>query len=304
MKFGKIENVDHIDFSLPALKVMYDYQKENGVVETCKLYGGTTGWSHSAWKGTFYPPKIKSTEQLSFYAKQCNSIELNTTHYRIPPIEMIQKWVGSVPEDFKFCPKVLKYISHSRSLGVDTDRIERFCEHIRYFGRNLGPVFMQLPPYFDTTKLNILEKFLTVFPLDIPLSIELRHPSWFTSKQHFELIASLLSDQNRGLVITDVAGRRDVAHMWICASHLIVRFGGNGGHSSDAIRLNQWKNIILQLAEIKMKEIYFFSHQSSQTANQAMYNIMYFADVLNQKKSIETRGPSLIEKPQTRVDNE
>lgn len=296
MKFGKLENVDHIDFSLPRLKVIHDDQKENETSKPCKLFGGTTGWSHAAWKGTFYPLKIKTSEQLSFYAQQCNSIELNTTHYRIPTTEMIQKWGASVPEDFKFCPKLLKYISHSRALGTDTDRINRFCDHIRHFGKNLGPVFMQLPPYFDIARLNILEKFLNVFPSDIPLSIELRHPSWFINDQHLELVASLLYEQNRGLVITDVAGRRDVAHMWICASHLIVRFGGNGGHSSDAIRLNQWKNIILHLAEIKMKEVYFFAHQSSQMANEAMYNIMYFADVFDQNKTIETRGPAPIKK--------
>jgi hypothetical protein len=113
-----------------------------------------------------------------------------------------------------------------------------------------------------------------------------------------------LADQKRGLVITDVAGRRDVAHMWITGPHLIIRFGGNGGHSSDQERLFTWKNIILQLAEKKMEEIYFFSHQSAQSANQAMYNLMYFAKVFNTNHSFKTRGPSLNDKPLTLFNNE
>lgn len=298
MKFGKLENVDHVDFFLPEINFIRPVEL-SPTVQNLHFFSGTTGWTHKDLKGTFYPVKIRQADQLFYYSKQCNAVELNTTHYRIPDPDLIQKWVKSVPKDFKFCPKILKYISHSKLLGVDTDRIDRFCDHIRYFGSHLGPCFLQLPPYFDPLRLRNLERFLEVFPIEIPLSIELRHPAWFDELKTLEMLASILSEQNRGLVITDVAGRRDVAHMLVTGSHLIIRFGGNGGHPSDLERMDQWKKFILQCAENKIKEVYFFSHQSTHSANFAMHDLMYFKDAFHNHNSIITRGPSPIDNPLT-----
>ncbi len=290
MKFGKQENISGIDFTLPEASFLIE-KTNREQRPPLRIYLGTTGWTHKEWKGTFYPEKMEAGRQLAYYGRLCNTIELNTTHYRIPPKEMILKWVSMVPSDFKFCPKVLQYISHSRNLGVDSDRIDRFCTHMRFFGQHLGPVFLQLPPHFDTSKLPVLERFLDVFPEDIQLSIELRHPSWFDEWKQIDMLIAILTEQKRGLVITDVAGRRDVAHMQIIAPHLMVRFVGNGGHPSDRERLDQWRDMINGATGYQLDELYFFAHQPGQVPLQVLHDMMYLDETFRNNKMVETRGP-------------
>lgn len=298
MKFGKLENVDGIDFTLrPPIFVSRDQATDAN--KMLYLQMGTTGWTHPEWKGSFYPSRLKSGEQLGAYAAQCNSIELNTTYYRIPPVDLIEKWISMVPADFMFCPKVLQYISHSRSLGTDTDRIDRFCRHLRHFRSHLGPVFLQLPPYFDTSRLPVLEHFLHVFPGDIRLSVELRHPSWFSHAHEFELLTSILLEQGRGLVITDVAGRRDAAHMVIPGKHVLVRFGGNDGHASDKKRLDAWTDIIKECIAHGIEEFYFFAHQPADSSVRTLHDMIYLAGSFLGNSRVQTRGPVPINDQQT-----
>ncbi len=79
MKFGSVENPEAIDFTLPedhpdTLKVLN--QKGGGELEA---YVGCAKWNKSDLKG-FYPRGTK--DELTYYSRQFNSIELNATHYK------------------------------------------------------------------------------------------------------------------------------------------------------------------------------------------------------------------------------
>ncbi len=65
-----------------------------------KVHIGTSGWSYKDWKDIFYPPKLKSTEYLSFFAQHFNITEINTSFYRLPKSETISGWIKKVPADF------------------------------------------------------------------------------------------------------------------------------------------------------------------------------------------------------------
>ncbi|MDW7726553.1 MAG: DUF72 domain-containing protein [Candidatus Methanoperedens sp.] len=45
---------------------------------------GTMGWSYDFWKGGFYPDDTRSEEFLTVYARHFNTVEANSTFYRIP----------------------------------------------------------------------------------------------------------------------------------------------------------------------------------------------------------------------------
>ena len=296
MKFGKLENVDIINFELQD-PIFLNTNNRTEVDQNFKLYLGATGWSHTQWKGTLYPPKTKSTEFLKQYGKQFNCIELNATHYRIPPPEMVLKWKSVVPDDFKFAPKILQYISHSRKLGTDSDRIDRFCDSMRLFENNLGPCFLQLPPHFSPVKMPILEEFIDVWPKDLPLAVELRHPDWFLQSNEMELLLSILTDLNIDLLVTDVAGRRDVAHPYQTSNFKIIRFGGNFPHNSDEKRLESYVEIIKKSFKNGIKEYYFFSHQQDANVYGIVRDLQYLQRKLAASLNIKTRTPNLIIQP-------
>lgn len=49
-----------------------------------KLHLGTIGWSYDFWKGPFYPEKTASKNYLAYYSSQFNTVEVDSTFYRIP----------------------------------------------------------------------------------------------------------------------------------------------------------------------------------------------------------------------------
>ena len=74
---------------------------------------GTSGWSYPSgkgtWNGIFYPgqparrprgtPKF---DELSFYAEHFDTVEVNSSFYRVPSIAAVEKWAERTPAGFEF----------------------------------------------------------------------------------------------------------------------------------------------------------------------------------------------------------
>lgn len=295
MKFGKLPDVSDIDFTLPAdaaitNPVLQQYAFEQ---KQWNFYIGATGWSMKEWVGTVYPAGTKQRDYLRHYARQFNTIELNTTHYRIPTFSTIEKWYNESTPDFKFCPKIPQTISHSRDLGLRGEQITLFCDAATGLQEKLGCCFLQLPPYFDADKLPALDAFLQRFPKEIPLAIEVRHESWFDHPENTEKLFATLTEHQTSTVLTDVAGRRDVLHMGLTTGTAMVRFVGNGLHPSDYTRLDEWVQRITQWFEQGLSEVYFFTHEPDNV--QAPEIAAYLLKSLQKDKRMQTRGPKLNE---------
>ena len=77
MKFGKVDNVDEVDFSIPPDHPATDKVLKKSKTKDLKVYVGCGKWNKTDLKN-FYPRGTKS--ELEYYATQFNSIELNATH--------------------------------------------------------------------------------------------------------------------------------------------------------------------------------------------------------------------------------
>jgi len=295
MKFGKLQDISQVNFQLPegpaANRLRVD-RYQLGPEERPHLYLGATGWSMKEWKGKWYPEKAKPTEFLQHYGKQFNTIELNTTHYRIPTTETIQKWYAETPADFRFCPKIPQTISHRKDLGFGGEDTKRFIAAIDGLREKMGCAFIQLPPYFDASRLNSLEQFLTAWPKLLPLAVEVRHESWFSNSTHTEALMDTLANHRATAVITDVAGRRDVLHLYVTAPRTMIRFVGNGLHPTDFPRLLDWTG---RLKRWRLPETYFFPHEPDNLLAPDATAWMY--QQLLQQDWAEVRGPKEVEGP-------
>ena len=258
MKFGKLSNVDNVDFTTP------DLQFVNPILESSSklnIYLGTTGWSNKEWNGSYYPKGTNSSSYLSEYGKLFNTIELNSTHYHIPSDERVDTWKGKVQEGFMFCPKVPQEISHKTNLASETSQTKTFFKSIQRFGDSLGTAFMQLPEYFTPQSSDQLLHFLSRKPEDIKMAVELRNKDWFTNDaKQINLLAIQLAKLDTTLVITDVAGKRNVCHCILPTNTLMIRLVGNNLHHTDYKRMDRWITQI-QLNQTKLKDIYIFFHQ-------------------------------------------
>ena len=266
MEFGKVAQLDNILWNLPP--------KPNiGAVKNSKpifFHIGTTGWAEKEWVGSFYPKGTKAADYLSHYTKFFDSIELNTTHYQIPDPLKIERWYDKSAPDFKFCPKLPRAISHHKGLGSGTENVLLFCQSISGLKEKLGPCFLQLPPYFSPDNLDILETFFKAWPKEIALHVEFRHDDWFL-KPAMDKLSELLMNHQKGIVMTDVAGRRDVLTIGATKDVIFIRFVGNVGHPSDRERLKQWVIALSEWVDAGIQEIYFFLHQPQAKAILPMY---------------------------------
>lgn len=285
MKFGKLPDISLVDFSLPA-----DSQRNNRVISdetSTDFYVGATGWSMKEWVGRLYPKGSKAKDFLHHYTQHFNTIELNTTHYRIPAEDTIHKWYKESRDDFRFCPKIPQTISHSRDLDLNDKYLTLFCKTIVGLKEKLGCCFIQLPPYFDASSIAILKNFLNRFPPEIPLAVELRHESWFENGN--QEWADLLQQYNRTAVITDVAGRRDVLHMELTNATTMIRFVGNDLHPTDQYRAAEWAERLKRWSEKGLKNAYVFTHEPDNLLAPEMAAL--FVKRLSDDVGIEVRGP-------------
>ncbi len=153
-----------------------------------KLRVGTSGYSYPAWKGTFYPEKMKPAEMLGYYAARFDTVEINNTFYRMPTAAVIAGWAAQVPTHFQFVLKAPKRITHDRRLGDIAESLIFFLNSALTLGDRLGPLLFQLPPNFkkDVAKLGA---FLAQVPASVRLAMEFRHDSWFDDEVYEALRA-------------------------------------------------------------------------------------------------------------------
>lgn len=264
MKFGKAEDLTGIQFQLPIT----DERSLAVLIQTLhtasfSLRVGSTAWSCKEWIGKIYPKGIKATNFLSEYQNNFDTIELNTTHYRIPTSEMVQKWKEQVidNQNFKFCPKWPQTISHYSGLNPHDPRIGEFLAVLSHFGPSLGWSWIQLPEHFGPDKIRQIEAFCSVLPRGLRLAWEFRHPDWFADGQLIAPVRDLLEALGMATIITDVAGRRDVCHGSLTAPVAIIRWVGNALHPTDNQRLAAWAQQLEEWKKQGLQEVWFWVHQ-------------------------------------------
>ena len=184
---------------------------------------GCSGWNYAHWRnGVFYPPRLPASRWLDFYAERFDTVEVNSTFYRLPKRDAVARWVEQSPPGFLFAVKSSRYLTHIKRL-LDLDQgLRRFLERIEPLVESpkLGPVLWQLPANFhrdDERLARALER--------LPPGrhcFEFRHASWFVAETY-----ELLRRHGVALVIGDTPERPFQTHEWT-ADWTFVRF--HGGH--------------------------------------------------------------------------
>ena len=260
MKFGYLENVDGLDFSLPktdprTTKLLADLTFN----EKPNIYIGGPVFSDKSFVGTVYHEKTKQKDFLSAYSRQFNCIEVNSTRFGTPSITTQNSWISKVEDGFKFSFKMPQVITHRKDMNdmgaqVQTDK---FLQCLDNFGDKAGMTYMLLPNYFKMERWPMIKQFLLTYPTDLPLAIEARNAEFHESED----VYSFLKERNISMCITDVPGRRDVLHQTLTTDSVMVRFGGANLHPSDYARIDDWVYKIERWVEQGIKNVYFYIHQ-------------------------------------------
>ncbi len=127
---------------------------------------GTSGWSYPTWRPGFYPAAADPSEFLRLYAARFDTVELNSTGYRLPSEEQFARWAADVPAHFRFAVKAPRWTLH---------RMDTVQERVRVLGDRLGCVRLVVPTPRDDGLLELL--FGSIDP-GIHWALDLRDASW------------------------------------------------------------------------------------------------------------------------------
>jgi uncharacterized protein YecE (DUF72 family) len=207
---------------------------------------GTSGWTYDHWAGRFYPDGLARARWRDYYTEQFETVELNASFYRWPGIRPFEGWSRSLPPGFTMSVKASRWLSHGRRLNDPEGAwAERLTAAVRALGDHAGVVLVQLPGDLQRDDER-LDAFLSWMPRDVPVAMELRHPSWDD-----DAVATLLEKHGSAYVVTHGTGLHTVLRS--TAPFVYCRWHGPtdrplyaGRYSSDALeswaeRIQQWR---------------------------------------------------------------
>ena len=116
------------------------------------------------WRGRLYPEGVPKRQWLKLYAEHFDTVEVNSTFYRLARPDAVAGWVADTPPEFRFSVKASRYLTHVRRLRDIGEGLGRFYEPLQPMieARRLGPVLWQLPENFhrDDARLGALLKLV------------------------------------------------------------------------------------------------------------------------------------------------
>ncbi len=287
MQFGKVEHPQEIDFLLPE-----DHKSTKEVLtknssDEISVFVGCAKWNKQDLKG-FYPRGTKN--ELAYYSRQFNCIELNATFYRIFPSAQFEKWGLTTPEGFKFFPKLVQNISHLKRLNDDIQPyVDEYLLNVGSLKEKLGTIFLQLHSNFGPKNFDRVVRFVEKWPKEFRLAIEFRHTDWFNQEQVANELYALLEEHNIANIITDTAGRRDLLHMRLTNDEAFIRYVG-ANHPTDYTRLDDWVERLGQWKKQGIRSIHFFVHQNVEVESPLLS--AYFIEKLNKELGVQLKIPS------------
>jgi uncharacterized protein YecE (DUF72 family) len=237
---------------------------------------GCSGWNYRSWRGTFYPQGLPARRWLESYAERFDTVEVNTTFYRLISRAAVEGWVQQTPASFVFAVKASRYLTHVRRLMEIDDGVARFYERIEPLiaARRLGPVLWQLPENFHRDDARLAGALRALPPGRH--AFEFRHPSWFAQD-----VYALLRDHGAALVIGDHP-ERPFQTFEITADFSFVRFhyghrGRRGNYSQR--ELGEWAR---RLEEIR-RRVELFAYFNNDWEAFAPRNAAALQELLEQR---------------------
>jgi uncharacterized protein YecE (DUF72 family) len=208
---------------------------------------GCSGWQYADWKEGFYGG-LPQRRWLAAYASRFDTVEVNSTFYRLAKPGAVAAWVEETPPEFVFAAKGSRYITHMKRFRDLAPALGRYYAGIAPLvdSGKLGPVVWQLPERFHRD-----EERLSSALVELPPGLhcfEFRHPSWFVGE-----VMDLLRTFGVALVLGDDA-RRPLPESTLTADWTLVRFhfgarGRRGNYSESeldewAMRIHEWRRSV------------------------------------------------------------
>jgi uncharacterized protein YecE (DUF72 family) len=252
---------------------------------------GTSGYSFPDWVGPFYPKGTSGPAMLDHYARHFNSVEINSSYYRIPAPRTLARMAEKTPADFQFLVKLHQDMTHKNS----TDRalyaeFKRSLAPLRESGKLRG-LLAQFPWGFRKTPEALRHiAFLGEVLHRDPLNVEFRRDEWDAPDVLDYLRARGIGyccvDEPAlpGLMPQRATATSDIAYLRFHGRNSASWWGRGGGDRYDydysEQELREWLGRIRELAQ-KARQVYVFFNNCH--AGHAASNAMLMRELLRRE---------------------
>jgi uncharacterized protein YecE (DUF72 family) len=222
-----------------------------------RVHIGCSGWNYADWRERVYPKGLPARRWLEHYATLFDTVEVNSTFYRLARPGSVAQWLADTPPEFAFTVKASRFMTHIRRLQDLEAPAQRFYEGIAPLAASpkLTCVLWQLPASFRRDVPRLAEA------LDVTSSLppgrhawEFRDPGWFVPE-----VLELLRWHRAGLVVGHHP-QRPWQPLEVTAPPAFVRFHfgaqGRRGNYSRA-ELEAWVPRLRALAAAADVLVYF-----------------------------------------------
>jgi len=142
-----------------------------------ELRVGCSGWSYKDWRGVVYPAEVPQRRWFECYQELFDTVELNSTFYRLPTTTAVEGWAAAAKPNFMFALKLGAFGSHRMKLRDAASWLPNHLDRALRLGAHLGPTLVQLPPRWKRNTER-LDEFLEIAPTTMRWAVEIREPSW------------------------------------------------------------------------------------------------------------------------------
>jgi uncharacterized protein YecE (DUF72 family) len=190
------------------------------------LFSGLSGLALPMPKYLF-PEEHQSSSRLTYYSTFFNSIEINSSFYKLPLKRTVENWVKMVPDDFRFTFKLWKEVTHNKNLEFKDEDVKNFFDVVSNAGKKRGCVLIQFPPSMGISNLRqfkLLLQCINSVDHGFQIAVEFRNSSWYDDD-----VYELLEANSATLVIHDIPKSRTPLSDF-ATEHIYLRFHGPTGN--------------------------------------------------------------------------
>jgi uncharacterized protein YecE (DUF72 family) len=193
------------------------------------LWTGTSGLVLPVPNKQAFPEEFRTGTRLAYYASLFNSIEINSSFYKIPMPVTFSKWAGEVPAHFRFTVKLWRGITHVAGLQFAPADINRCLYAAHQLGQKQGCLLIQLPPGLKAEATGQLERLLKTISCSDPgnnwkIAVEFRNRSWY-----IPVVDALLHRYRAIRVLHDMPASAMTEMPAASGSFVYLRFHGPAG---------------------------------------------------------------------------
>ena len=157
---------------------------------------GLPAWAFPGWRDRYFSPK---PSMLASYARVFNTVEGNTTFYRVPDSKSVANWRSALEgTDLQMCFKLPRTVTHERRPNLAD--LDAFLRAIAPLGEHVGPLFLQFPATVGPGQMPAMESVFAQLPGDYRYVVEVRHPDYFSQPDR---LSPVLDRLEAGRVILD-----------------------------------------------------------------------------------------------------